>query len=286
MGGPSSERDVSLRSGQAVANGLREAGYDAIEVDVVGRSFELPHGTEAVFIALHGEFGEDGEVQGLLEKKRVPYVGSDPESSLNSFDKVRSKKIFTDAGIPTAPYQIFRKGDKRNLSFPLVTKPATQGSSIGVSRVLDESAWLGATDEAFRYGPDVIVETFIPGRELTVGVVAGEALPVVEIVAPEAWYNFEAKYTKGKTRYDVPALLTPKQTQECQRWALKTFEALKCRGFGRVDLRLAPDGGIYVLELNSIPGFTETSLLPKAAAEYGLNFAQLCDRIVRTISQV
>lgn len=285
MGGPSSERDVSMRSGRAVAKGLREAGYKAIEVEVVGRSFELPPGTEAVFIALHGEFGEDGEVQRMLEAMRIPYVGSGPESSLNAFDKVRSKKIFIEAGIPTAEYQVVRQGDARKLPFPLVTKPATQGSSIGVSRIQDEPGWMGALAEAFRYGPDVIVERFIPGRELTVGVVAGVALPVVEVVAPEGWYNFDAKYTKGVTRYEVPARLSPAETRACQDWGLRTFDALKCRGFGRVDMRLTPEGGIFVLELNSIPGFTETSLLPKAAAEYGLNFSSLCDRIVRTISK-
>jgi D-alanine-D-alanine ligase len=284
MGGPSAEREVSLRSGAAVAKGLREAGYDVVEVDVKSRELDLPAGIDAAFVALHGEFGEDGEVQKLLEKKGVPYTGSGPYASKAAFDKVLSKKIFVDNGIPTPSYEILRAGIKRKLPLPVVVKPARQGSSIGVHRVFSESEWPAALKDAFSHDSNVLVEAYIEGRELTVGIVGAEVLPVIEIVAPDDWYGFDAKYTKGKTRYLVPAPLDEQMSRTCQNLALQTFTALGCRNMGRVDIRLSEDEKPYVLELNSIPGFTETSLLPKAAAESGLNFSALCDRIVQTIN--
>lgn len=281
MGGPSAERDVSLRSGAAVAKGLREAGYDVTEVDVHGPDFGLPTGVEAVFIALHGEFGEDGQVQAILEKKRIPYTGSGPEASRISFDKVLSKKLFDKNGIPTPEYEILRKGEKPSLSLPVVVKPACQGSSIGVHRVASANAWDAALKDSFKYGTELIVERYIQGRELTVGVVGNEALSVIEIVAPDEWYDYDAKYTKGACTYLVPANLESGTYAQCQQIALKTFRALGCRGLGRVDFRLSADGRLYVLELNNIPGFTETSLLPKAAGHAGIGFSALCDRIIR-----
>jgi len=281
MGGPSAERDVSLRSGAAVAKGLREAGYDVSEVDVRGPDFLLPAGVEAVFVALHGEFGEDGQVQAILERKKIPYTGSGPEASRTSFDKVLSKKIFVANGIPTPEYEILKKGQKRSLKLPAVVKPACQGSSIGVHRVMTESAWDAAFKDSLKYGEEMIVECYIPGRELTVGVVGDEALSIVEIVAPDDWYDYDAKYTKGASKYLVPAQLEAGTYAKCQELAVKTFKVLGCRGLGRVDFRLSWDGRLYVLELNNIPGFTETSLLPKAAGHAGIGFAGLCDRIMR-----
>jgi D-alanine-D-alanine ligase len=283
MGGPSSERDVSLRSGAAVARGLREAGYDVSEVDVTGRTLELPAGTEAVFVALHGEFGEDGQVQALLEEKGIPYTGSNPEASRASFDKLLTKDILVKCGVSTPRYEVLRKGQPRTLPLPVVVKPPRQGSSIGVHRVFNESEWTSAIEDAFRFDMELLVEEYIEGRELTVGVVGHEVMPIVEIVAPGDWYSYDAKYTKGKTQYRVPADIGPVATAKCVGLALQTFKALGCAGFGRVDIRLAPDGGAYVLELNNIPGFTETSLLPKAASEYGLSFPTLCDRIMNAI---
>jgi len=282
MGGPSAEREVSLRSGSAVTKGLKEAGYEVFQVDVRGHDFTIQAGVEAVFVALHGEFGEDGQIQGLLEKKKMPYTGSGPEASRNSFDKILSKKIFVANGILTPEYEILTKGEKRSLKLPLVVKPACQGSSIGVHRVMKESEWDLALMDAFLYGSDIVVESYIRGRELTVGIVDGEALPAVEIVAPEDWYGFDAKYTKGASRYLVPAPLDEKTCSLCRKIAMKTFNVLKCRGLGRVDFRLSEDGHLYVLELNNIPGFTETSLLPKAAAQAGISFSSLCDRIMNT----
>jgi len=279
-GGPSSERDVSLRSGAAVAKGLREAGYEVAEIDVKERAVNLPAGIEAVFIALHGEFGEDGQVQAILNQKGIPYTGSGVEASRASFDKEVSKRLCEKAGIPTPAYEILRKGGRRRLALPVVIKPACQGSSIGVHRVTAEADWAAALADSLGYDERVVVEQFIPGRELTVGVVGREALPVVEIVAPDGWYDYQAKYTQGASQYLVPAPLDESVRRLCQELSVSTFDALGCRGFGRVDFRLTPEGRPYLLELNNIPGFTETSLLPKAAARVGLTFPALCDRIM------
>lgn len=279
-GGPSSEREVSLRSGGAVAKGLREAGYDVVELDVQGHTVDIPAGIEAVFIALHGEFGEDGQVQAILNQKGIPYTGSGVEASRASFDKEVSKRLCGKAGIPTPAYEILRKGGRRSLPLPVVIKPACQGSSIGVHRVTVEADWAAALADSLGYDERVVVEQFIPGRELTVGVVGREALPVVEIVAPDGWYDYQAKYTQGASQYLVPAPLDENVRRLCQELSVRTFDALDCRGFGRVDFRLTPEGRPYLLELNNIPGFTETSLLPKAAAQAGLTFPALCARIM------
>lgn len=282
MGGPSAEREVSLRSGAAVAGALERRGYAATAVDVTGRALALPAGVEAVFIALHGEFGEDGAVQRLLEDRRIPYTGAGPRSSEVSFDKVQSKKILAKQGIPTPEYEVLHSGDRRTLPLPLVVKPARQGSSIGVHRVFAESDWEPAIRDALSFDREAIVERYIAGRELTVGFVGESPLPVIEIRAPDDWYSYAAKYTKGRTEYLVPAPIGEETARQCQQLALDTFRAFGARGLGRVDLRLSPEGRAYVLELNTIPGFTETSLLPKAAARAGLSFEALCERILQS----
>lgn len=282
MGGPSAEREVSLRSGAAALHGLQESGYTATAVEVTGRAFTLPPGTEAVFIALHGEFGEDGEVQAMLDGMGIPYTGSGSEASRAAMDKILTKKAFTAHGIPTPAYRVLQPGDEPAFPLPAVVKPVRQGSSFGVHLVRESSQMAAALEDSFRYDGEVLIETYIPGRELTVGVIDREALPVVEIAAPDGWYGYEAKYTPGKTRYFCPAELPEGVRVEAQRLAVAVFDALGCEGFGRVDFRLSPGGGLYVLELNSIPGLTETSLLPKAAAAAGISFAALCDRLMRT----
>jgi len=284
MGGPSAEREVSLHSGEAVAGGLREAGYDVVEIDVPDRTLRIPDNIEAVFVALHGGFGEDGEVQGLLDELGLPYTGSGPASSRAAFDKVISKRIFLENGIPTPEYRVLKQGGRRELPLPAVVKPACQGSSIGIHRVFSDGEWDRALADAFAYGPEVVVESLLDGKELTVGIVGTEPLPVLEIVAPDDWYDYGAKYTKGACRYLVPAPIDRELSRRCQVLSVRTFEALGCRGFARVDMRLDRDGEPSILELNTIPGFTETSLLPKAAAEFGLNFSALCDRIMHTAS--
>lgn len=280
MGGFSKEREVSLRSGAAVARGLRQAGYMVEEVDITGPELVLPENAQAAFIALHGEFGEDGAVQERLEVLGVPYTGSGPAASRLAFDKILSKQAMLSNGIPTPGYEVLQPGGRRQMPLPAVVKPPRQGSSFGVHRVLREAEWDAALADAMAYNGAVVVEEYIPGRELTVGIVGGQALPVVEIRAPDSNYDYRAKYTQGVTEYLAPAPLPEETAGRCQDLAVRTFQVLGGRGFGRVDFRLRDDGALFALELNTIPGFTETSLLPKAAAAAGLPFADLCRRIM------
>ncbi len=282
MGGASSEADVSRRSGKAVADGLRAAGYDVVAVDLQDdRLPALPEGCEAVFIAMHGSFGEDGQVQALLDARGVPYTGSGAAASARAFDKIASKCCFEAAGVSTPAYVVVDNGVLPTLPLPFVVKPACQGSSIGVHIVTDGAEWGAAWSDARQYGT-VLVEAYVPGSELTVGIVDGEALPVVQIVAPDDNYDFRAKYLSGETQYRVPAPLAAEVLERCQALAKRVYTALGCRGFGRVDIRLRPDGALFVLEMNTIPGFTATSLLPKAAQAAGLGFPVLCERILNT----
>lgn len=284
MGGPSAEAPVSLRSGKAIAGALRAAGYEVDEVNPKSGTLKFARDVEAVFIALHGVFGEDGTVQKKLRDMGLPYIGSGPEASRQSLDKLASKRVFAKAKIPTADYEVLTRLQPHTLSLPLVVKPASEGSSIGLHCIRRENNWDAALRDALAHGNPVLVEKYIPGRELTVGVLGTKALPVVEIRAPKGWYDFKAKYTKGRTEYLVPAPLTAEQTARAQALALRVFRALGCRDLGRVDMRLTPEGQLFVLEMNTIPGFTETSLLPKAAAAAGLDFVELCDRIMRRAS--
>ncbi len=279
-GGVSREREVSLRSGAAVAGGLRAAGYDVAEIDVRDRELHLPAGIEAVFIVLHGDYGEDGAVQRQLEERGIPFTGSGSRSSARTFDKLASKQLFVRERIPTPDYEVLGPGGRRSMPLPVVVKPVRQGSSLGVHRVFDEAEWPSAFEESLGYEGQVIVETFIPGRELTVGIVGDQVLPMIEIRAPEGYYDYKAKYTAGVTEYLVPAPVDAGATLLCMDLARRTFNALEGRGMGRVDLRMSDDGRAYVLELNSIPGFTETSLLPKAARAAGIAFPELCERIL------
>ncbi|MEI7435543.1 MAG: D-alanine--D-alanine ligase [bacterium] len=280
-GGPSSEREVSLRSGAAVANGLREAGYEVVEVDVTKARVALPAGIDAVFIALHGAYGEDGGVQADLEKRGVPYAGSNPQASRVAFDKRLTKAAFDAAGIATPAWEVLSDPAARKLPLPVVLKPPCQGSSIGIHRVFRHAEWAAAFADAIQYDGEVLVEDYLPGRELTVGILGDEALPVVEIRAPRGNYDYVSKYTKGRTCYLVPAPLSVSETRQAQMLGLAAFRVLGCAGFGRTDIRLDPRGRMGVLEVNTIPGFTETSLLPKAAAIAGYTFSELCDRILR-----
>ncbi len=279
-GGVSSERDVSLQSGAAIAAGLREGGYEVEEVDITSRMFSLQEGIEAVFIALHGQFGEDGEIQQRLMEMGIPFTGSGAESSRVSFDKVLTRERLIESGIPVAKGEVLKHAKDRTIPVPLVVKPPREGSSVGCYLVFEEHAWESAFAGAVQYSGDALVEEYIPGRELTVGVVDGQVLPVVEIKPASTWYDFQAKYVTGDTKYVVPAELDEETTGVLQSLAVQTFESLGAQGFGRVDFRLAPDGKPYVLELNAIPGFTATSLLPKAAKAAGIGFSELCCRIM------
>ncbi|MCC7299772.1 MAG: D-alanine--D-alanine ligase [Verrucomicrobia bacterium] len=283
-GGFSAEREVSLESGGAIAAGLRKAGYTVTEIDVTSPEFTVPAGVEAVFIALHGTFGEDGGAQTRLTELGIPYVGADADSSRRSFDKLLTEICLRKAGVPVPEGETLRRGDKRTLPLPVAVKPPRQGSSVGCHLVFKESEWSDALADAFKYDDEILVQQFIPGREFTVGVVDGQVLPIVEIVTAAGWYDYTAKYKVDTTRYVIPAELDATTAARMQKITLQTFEALGARGFGRVDFRMTPEGEQFVLELNTIPGFTSHSLLPKAAAAAGIEFSVLCDRIMKTAS--
>lgn len=281
MGGTSNEREVSLRSGAAVVEGLLEAGFDAVPVVLEEDRIEaLPEGVEAVFLALHGGYGENGGAQADLDRLGVPYTGPGAAASRITIDKIATKRVLEAAGVPTAPFEVLPRGAERtSLALPVVVKPPRDGSSVGISKVTEPGQWAAALKAAREIDAqgEVLVEAYIPGREWTVGVVGGEALPVVEILAPDGWYGFTEKYTKGLTRYVFPeGAEDAPLVASCQVLALLAFEAAGCRGVSRVDFRVTPDGKPYVLEINTIPGFTATSLLPKAAAKKGIAFSALC----------
>lgn len=290
-GGFSSERSVSLRSGAAVERGLQEAGYDILSIDVQDEDIpELDaHHIDVAFIALHGSFGEDGGLQLVLEGKGIPYVGSGVSASELAMDKVASKDVFISQGIPTAPYVVIPHREAwqqherwlKKVGFPLVVKPPREGSSVGTTIVRDPAELQHALEVAYRFDDEALVEKFVRGRELTVGVVDDEPLPVIEIKTGRQFYDYNAKYKAPDTDYVLEPNLGLESSIEVKVTALNAFWALGCEGFARVDLILGSDGVPYVLEINTIPGFTERSLLPKAAARHGMSFPELCSRLVR-----
>jgi D-alanine-D-alanine ligase len=283
LGGPSAEREVSLRSGAAVANALRSLGHRVNELDPRDGDWELPRGTQVVFLVLHGTYGEDGTVQRRLEGFGVPYTGCGPEASRLGFDKALSKQRFLAAGVPTARFTII---DSPTACWPLgwnppvVLKPVRQGSSVGLQFVERVADWGSALAEALRYDSPVLMEEKITGRETTVGILAGRALPVVEVRLKSGVYDYQNKYTPGSAEYLCPAPFGEAATARIQAAAFKAFEAIGGRDYGRVDVMVRPNGEPVVLEVNTLPGMTETSLLPKAAAAAGLAYAPLCQRMV------
>jgi D-alanine-D-alanine ligase len=283
LGGPSAEREVSLRSGQAVARALRSLGHTVGELDPRDDSWTLPSDTEAVFLVLHGTYGEDGTVQRRLEELGVPYTGCDPDASRVAFDKVLTKQRCLSAGVPTARFAVF---DKPDVSWPMgwqppvVLKPVCQGSSVGLQFVERVADWGAALDEALRHDSRVLMEERIVGRETTVGILAGEALPVVEVRPRQGAYDYTNKYTAGNTEYFCPAPLDAATTRRIQEAGLGAFHAIGGRDYSRVDIMVRPNGDPVVLEVNTLPGMTETSLLPKAAAAAGIGYAELCQRMV------
>ena len=279
MGGPGKEREVSLRSGAAVADALRKCGARVTEMDVAGPDFDLPDETHLVFNIIHGTFGEDGDLQSLLEKRGIPYTGEDATGSRLAFDKIETKIRFDRAGVPTCAWKAVRPGDNPECPPPCVIKAPRQGSSVGVHIVRSPEEIPPALADCFQYGDRVLVEEFFTGRELTVGILGDRALPIVEIVPNEGFYDYEHKYTKGASEYHVPASLSTELTTKIQSAALAACRALDLQVYSRVDVLLAPDGRLNVLEINTIPGMTETSLLPKAAAVAGLDFCALCEEI-------
>jgi D-alanine-D-alanine ligase len=283
LGGPSAEREVSLRSGAAVAAALRTLGHAVDEIDPIDPAWQVPDDTEVVFLALHGTFGEDGGVQRILEARGLPYTGCDAESSRIAFDKVLTKQRCLKAGIPTAPYRVV---DSVAAPWPspweppLVVKPVRQGSSVGLRFVDRLEDWRPALEECLRYDREALIEPRILGRELTVGILEGESLPVVEVRPRLGIYDFQHKYTRGATEYLCPAPLEPSIHAAVKAAALGAFSAVGGRDYARIDVMLTAEGAPMVLEVNTLPGMTETSLLPKAAAAAGLSYTQLCQRMI------
>lgn len=285
MGGTSNEREVSLRSGAAVVKGLEEAGFEVVPVTLERNALDaLPRDVDAVFIALHGGYGENGGVQADLDALNLPYTGPGAAASRITMDKIATKRVLEAAGVKTAPYEVLEKGtEMTTLPLPVVVKPPRDGSSVGISKVVEPGEWASALAAARAVDPDgeVLVEQYIPGREWTVGVIGGRALPVVEIQAANGWYGFAEKYTAGTTKYVFPESEEDQPlVARCQAEAEAAFKAVGARGMSRVDFRVSPEGEPYVLEINTIPGFTATSLLPKAAAKAGLSFSALCAELI------
>ena len=296
MGGPSAEREVSLNTGRAILTALKEKGYHAVGIDLVPRHFieQLEQEKiEVVFNAIHGLYGEDGLLQGTLEMLGIPYTGSGVLASAMAMDKAVSKRLFMSGKIPTPQSRLYNKRDvdldtvlkevQEVFGVPVVVKAAAQGSSIGVSIVEDIADMESAITEAFKYSGHIVVEEFIKGKELTVSILGNEqpkALPIIEIVPQSGRYDYTSKYTKGATEYIVPARLEATVADHIQHIALEAYKLLGCRGIGRVDVMLSDDNQPYVLEINTIPGMTATSLVPKAAAAIGISFADLCEQML------
>lgn len=279
MGGPGSEREVSLRSGRAVAAALRQGGYRTTEIEVRGMELDLPYDTGLCINMIHGTFGEDGQLQAILQDRGVAFTGEGEAGSRLAFDKLASKQRFAAAGVPTPHWEVIPAGGHPALRLPMVVKAPREGSSVGVHIVRDAGQLPGALRDCASLDREILVEELIEGRELTVGVVGDRSLAIVEIKPHEGFYDYEHKYTKGASEYSCPAPLDQKTTQMVQDTALRAHRALGLEVYSRVDILLRADGSPFVLEANTIPGMTETSLLPKAAAAGGTGFLELCEEI-------
>lgn len=290
MGGQSAEREVSLRTGQAVHQALLRRGYDSMAIDVDRSIVEQlrDYKIEMAFVALHGPGGEDGSMQGLLETLRIPYTGSGVRASAIAMHKAVTKTLLAASGIPVPRGIVVHVRGKLPktipavLRLPVVVKPAAQGSTIGITIVRALSEWAVAVRRAHEHDEEAVVEPYIPGREVTVSVLSGEVLPAIEIVAPGGFYDYAAKYQKGHTQYLCPAPLPARVIRHVNDVALQTYRMIGCEGAARVDFRLTPRGKPFVLEINTTPGMTETSLLPMAAAKAGLDYDTLTERILES----
>ena len=286
MGGKSSEREVSLNSGKNIAEALASLGtYEVFPIDLTDENLDkLPEGIDAAYIALHGGWGENGGVQAALDARKIHYTGPGVKASQIAMDKLKTKLVLEMKNVPSAKWDLAHPDTARSpLPLPVVVKPPCDGSSVGISKVSSEDDWPKALAAAFACqsaDKPVLVEEFIPGREFTVAVVDGEAWPVIEIVAKGGWYGYEEKYTSEETKY--PFLEDGELSQKLQKLAVEAYHAVGCRGVTRVDFRVSPLGRCYVLELNTSPGFTSHSLVPKAGMKTGLTFAQVCDRILQS----
>jgi D-alanine-D-alanine ligase len=286
MGGPGSEREVSLATARGVSKALRSLGAEVLDVDVRDQSFHLPDDVDLAFLTIHGTFGEDGSLQKILEDRGIPYTGDGVEESRTAFDKIRSKEKFRAHGVTTPLWEVIRPGQRPTIPLPIVVKPPRQGSTVGVIIVKSERELGLAIAEAGKYDRELLVEEFIAGRELTVGILGDQALPILEIIPKGGFYDFTNKYpflnpqAGGGAEHVCPAKIDQKKTKEIQDLALRAHRSLGLQVYSRVDVLLPKDGAATVLELNTIPGMTEASLLPEAAAAAGISYIDLCRRII------
>jgi D-alanine-D-alanine ligase len=286
MGGPGSERAVSMATGQGVAKALRSLGATVTEVDVKGADFELPADVELAFIALHGTFGEDGQVQQILEDRGVPYTGEGVSESELAFNKIQSKEAFQQHGVTTPYWQIITASQRPTIPIPFVIKAPRQGSTVGIHIIRNERDIDAAIADASTYDRELLVEKFCGGRELTVGILGEQALPIIEIIPKGGFYDFTNKYpflnpsAGGAAEHVCPAKIPEEQTRAVQDLALRAHQALGLEVYSRVDIILPENGEATVLEVNTIPGMTEASLLPEAAGVAGISYPELCTRII------
>lgn len=291
MGGTSSERDVSLLSGDAVAEALEGRGHDVVRI-VLGNGIDALDALasadiDAAYLALHGRQGEDGCVQGVLELLGIPYTGSGVLASALGMDKLKSKELFRLHNVPTPPYYLLSRSRLQDLEaehgsfgFPVVVKPRREGSSVGVSKATSMAELERAVESALLYDDDVLVERFVEGQEVAVALLGGRVLGAIEVVPPGGLFDFEAKYSSEGTEYHLPARLTEARLQGILHIAERAAESLDLRGAARIDLIVTPGMNEYVLEANTLPGMTHTSLLPRIAAHAGVDFASLCEMIL------
>jgi D-alanine-D-alanine ligase len=289
MGGPSAEREVSLKSGNAVLSALKRRGVDAHGIDPDSNVLRVLQdgGFERVFIALHGRWGEDGVIQGALETIELPYTGSGVLGSALGMDKLRCKQLWLGCGIPTPEYELLTKDSNlgqavARLGLPIFVKPVREGSSLGITKVTKAGELEAAWETASRYDDLVIAERGIVGREVTAALLGDLALPLIRLESARDFYDYEAKYTRDDTRYHCPSGLAPGLERRVQKLARSAFEALGCSGWGRVDVMLDAHDNPTVLEVNTVPGMTDHSLVPKAAAAAGIDFDELAIRILET----
>ena len=289
MGGPSAEREVSLKSGNAVLAALKRRGIAAHGIDADKSTLRLLEDGrfDRAFIALHGRWGEDGVIQGALEVLDIPYTGSGVLGSALGMDKMKTKFLWTAAGIPTPEYAVLESGTDLNkvaarLGLPAFVKPAREGSSLGVSKAKTAAELKTAWEAAAKFDDQVIAERFIDGAEITCGILGDQALPLIKIETDREFYDYEAKYLLDTTRYLCPCGLPAEQEREIQQLARRAFATLGCSGWGRVDFMLDRAGRAYALEVNTVPGMTDHSLVPKAAKQAGIEFDELVVRILET----
>ena len=285
-GGPGSEREVSLATAHGVSKALRSLGCKVVDVDVRDEHFDLPDDLDLAFITIHGTFGEDGQIQRILELRGIPYTGDGAEESALAFDKIRSKRKFRELGVTTPEWEVIQAGQRPTLPLPLVIKPPRQGSTVGVVIVKTERELESAQAEAAKYDRELLVEKYISGRELTIGVLGEQVLPVLEIIPKGGFYDFNTKYpflnpqAGASAEHVCPAKIDPQKTREIQEMSMRGFRSLGLEVYGRVDVVFAETGEPFVLEVNTIPGMTEASLLPEAAAAAGIGYVDLCARII------